>query len=248
MKPELVATEAEPGLAAGTSPSCWGPVKWTYYYLYVILDIYSRYCRAGCVAARRTAKLAEALLADTVTKQGIEPRPAHHPRRPGRLDDVQAGGASAGRPGGRQEPHPPARRATTTRTHEAGFKTLKYRPDFPDRFGCSRTPATSARAFFGGTTTTTATRASACTPRPTSTTAAPRPVRGTGRRPRRRLRRPPRALRPQATGTAGVTCGGVDQQAEGGPCYDTVIPEIMCLTKVDRRRTGHHSSALPLPR
>ncbi len=48
-----------------------GPVKWTYYYLYVILDIYSRYAVGWMLATRESAALAEKLIADTAAKQGI---------------------------------------------------------------------------------------------------------------------------------------------------------------------------------
>jgi len=69
-KPELLATKPN---------QCWswditkllGPEKWTYYYLYVIIDIYSRYVPGWMLAHAENAKLAEALLADTVTKQNI---------------------------------------------------------------------------------------------------------------------------------------------------------------------------------
>ena len=47
-------------------------MKWTYYYLYVILDIYSRYVPGWMVASRDSAALAERLLAETIVKQGID--------------------------------------------------------------------------------------------------------------------------------------------------------------------------------
>jgi putative transposase len=70
VKPELVAT--------GPNQACsWditklhGPAKWTYYHLYVILDIYSRYAVGWMVASRESAILAEKLIAATCGKQGI---------------------------------------------------------------------------------------------------------------------------------------------------------------------------------
>src|SRR5690606_17758893 len=56
------------------------------------------------------------------------------------------------------------------------------------------------------------------------------------RRPRRRLHRTPGAVRPQATPTARAAHYRMDQQAPGGPPYDTVIPERICLRKADTRR------------
>jgi putative transposase len=69
----------KPGLAA-TGPNqvySWditklhGPAKWTYYHLYVILDVFSRYAVGWMVAARESAVLAEKLIAATAAKQGI---------------------------------------------------------------------------------------------------------------------------------------------------------------------------------
>jgi putative transposase len=48
-----------------------GPAKWTYYHLYVILDIYSRYAVGWMLATRESAALAEKLITDTCSKQGI---------------------------------------------------------------------------------------------------------------------------------------------------------------------------------
>ncbi|MGV7247318.1 DDE-type integrase/transposase/recombinase, partial [Caballeronia sp. M23-90] len=50
-----------------------GPGKWTYFHLYVILDIFSRYVVGWMIAPRETAELAEMLIADTVAGQNIEP-------------------------------------------------------------------------------------------------------------------------------------------------------------------------------
>jgi putative transposase len=71
-KPELIATQPN---------RCWswditrllGPAKWTWFYPYVILDIFSRYVPGWLLAHAENAHLAEALLAETVTKQGIQP-------------------------------------------------------------------------------------------------------------------------------------------------------------------------------
>ena len=119
-------------------------------------------------------------------------------------------------------------------------QTLKYRPEFPDRFGCYRGRARrSAAGSSPGTTTSTATPASACTPPPTSTTARAersKPQRADvlaaayATHPERFVRKPPR---PPA-----LPDRRVDQPAEGGPRYDTVIPQGICLRKVDTRRSG----------
>ena len=69
-KPELLATKPNE-IYSWDITKLLGPAKWTYYYLYVILDIFSRYVPGWMLAHAENAKLAEALLADTVTKQNI---------------------------------------------------------------------------------------------------------------------------------------------------------------------------------
>ena len=67
-----------PGRKAGRAPrsdpytKLHGPVKWTYYHLYSVIDIYSRYTVGWMVAARESAALAEQLLGQTITKQGVQ--------------------------------------------------------------------------------------------------------------------------------------------------------------------------------
>jgi transposase InsO family protein len=52
-----------------------GPAQWTYFYLYVILDVFSRYVTGGMVAMRESAELAKPLIQDSCTKQRILPGP-----------------------------------------------------------------------------------------------------------------------------------------------------------------------------
>ena len=68
---------SEPG--AGTSPELKGPAKWTYFYLYVLLDVFSRYVVGWLVAPRESAELAKRLIDDTCTKQAIAPGQLHRP-------------------------------------------------------------------------------------------------------------------------------------------------------------------------
>src|SRR6266545_1399234 len=70
VKPELVAT-APNRVWSWDITKLHGPAKWTYYYLYTILDIYSRYVVGWMVAAAEASSLAERLLADTITAQGV---------------------------------------------------------------------------------------------------------------------------------------------------------------------------------
>jgi transposase InsO family protein len=124
-----------------------GPAKWTCFHLYVILDIYSRYVVGWMIAQRETAELAEQLIADTVAKQGIAP---------GTLTLHADRGTSM-----RSKPVAALLvdldvRKTHSRPHvsddnpysEAQFKTLKYRPDFPDRFGSIEDARAYCQQFF----------------------------------------------------------------------------------------------------
>jgi putative transposase len=146
VKPELVATAPN---------RCWswditkllGPVKWTYYYLYVIIDIYSRYVPGWLLAPREDAKLAEKLLADTITKQNI----GH-----GQLTvHADRGSSMASKPVaflladlGVTKSHSRPHTSNDNPFSEAQFKTLKYRPDFPDRFGSIADARAFCRPFF----------------------------------------------------------------------------------------------------
>ncbi len=73
-----------------THPKLRGPVKWTYYYLYVILDIFSRYVVGWMLAHRESAALAQRLITESCRKQDIERDQAHPSRRPWQLDEKQA--------------------------------------------------------------------------------------------------------------------------------------------------------------
>ena len=71
VKPELVATKPNE-VWSWDITKLLGPAKWTYYYLYVILDVYSRYVVGWMLADRESAVLAEKLLADTIVKQQVD--------------------------------------------------------------------------------------------------------------------------------------------------------------------------------
>ena len=131
----------KPELVAHAPNECWswditrlaGPVKWTYYYLYSIIDIYSRYTVGWMLATRESKELAERLLADTIAKQNIDR---------GRLTiHADRGSSMASKPVallladlGVTKSHSRPHCSNDNPFSEAQFKTLKYRPDFPDRF------------------------------------------------------------------------------------------------------------------
>lgn len=145
-KPELLATSANQ-VWSWDITKLLGPVKWSYFYLYVILDIFSRYVVGWMVASRETAVLAQKLIQETMDKQNIQP---------GQLTIHADRGAS-------MRSKPVALLLSdlgVTKTHsrphisddnpysEAQFKTLKYRPDFPDRFGSLEDARSFCQSFF----------------------------------------------------------------------------------------------------
>jgi len=71
-KPELLATGPNE-VWSWDITKIKGPIKWTCFHLYVILDIFSRYVVGWMIAPRESAQLAEQLIADTVAKQNIAP-------------------------------------------------------------------------------------------------------------------------------------------------------------------------------
>ena len=147
VKPELVATAPN---------QCWswditklaGPAKWTWYYLYVILDIYSRYVVGWMVAAREAASLAERLLAETIAAQGVESdqltvhadRGTSMTAKPVALLLADLGVTKS-----HARPHVPDDNPYS----ESQFKTLKHHPTFPDRFGSIQDARAFCQSFFG---------------------------------------------------------------------------------------------------
>jgi putative transposase len=125
-----------------------GPEKWTYYYLYVIIDIYSRYVPGWMLAHAENAKLAEALLADTVAKQNIERHQLtiHADRgSPMTAKPVAFLLADLGVTKSHSRPHV----SNDNPFSESQFRTLKYRPEFPARFGCFQDAHAHCGRFFG---------------------------------------------------------------------------------------------------
>jgi putative transposase len=140
-RPELLATGPRE-LWSWDITKLRGPAKWTYFQLYVILDVFSRYVPGWMVATRESAELARRLIADTATKQGIQAdsltihadRGSSMTSRPVALLLADLGIAKS-----HSRPHT----SNDNPYSEAGFKTLKYRPEFPERFGSIE----DARAF-----------------------------------------------------------------------------------------------------
>lgn len=145
-KPELLATQPRQVWSRDITKPL-GPAKWTYYHLYVVLDIYSRYAVGWLLAERESALLAEQLLAETIAKEGIAPeRLTLHAARGTSMASkpVALLLADLGVTKSHSRPHVP----NDNPSSEAQFKTLKYRPEFPERFASLEEARGFCREFF----------------------------------------------------------------------------------------------------
>jgi putative transposase len=146
VKPELVATGPN---------QCWswditkvhGPAKWSYFHLYVIIDIYSRYTVGWLIAERESAALAERLLADTITRQGIDPDTL--------TIHADNGSSMASKPVaflladlGVTKSHSRPHTSNDNPYSESQFRTLKYRPEFPPAFASLPEARAFCQRFF----------------------------------------------------------------------------------------------------
>lgn len=145
-KPELLAT-APNQVWSWDITKLLGPRKWTYYYLYVILDIFSRYVVGWMLAHREASDLASRLIRETMSKQGVDEDELtlHSDRGPSMTShNVAQLLASLGVTKSHSRPHV----SNDNPFSESQFKTLKYRPEFPDRFGCYVEALSFCRTFF----------------------------------------------------------------------------------------------------
>lgn len=124
-----------------------GPKKWTYYYLYVILDIYSRYVVGWMLAQREDAALASRLIRQSVENQNVseDELTIHSDRGPSMASHTVAQLlATLGVTKSHSRPHV----SNDNPFSESQFKTMKYRPDFPTRFGSYEDALAHCRTFF----------------------------------------------------------------------------------------------------
>jgi putative transposase len=143
-RPELVA-DAPGQVWSWDITKLHGPVKGVYYDLYVILDIYSRYVPGFLVAPTETGDLAKAFIEATIAAAGAAPRVVHADRgtsmtsKPVALLLADLGVVRS---------HSRPKVSNDNPFSEAAFKTLKYCPAFPDRFGCIQDARTFCERFF----------------------------------------------------------------------------------------------------
>ena len=145
-KPELLATGPKQ-VWSWDITKLKGPQKWTYYYLYVILDIFSRYVVGWMVAHRESAALAKNLIQQTCEKQKISQGQLliHADRGPSMTSkSVAYLLADLGVTKTHSRPHV----SNDNPYSESQFKTLKYHPEFPGRFGSIQDAKGFCRNFF----------------------------------------------------------------------------------------------------
>ena len=146
VKPELVATRPNQVYSWDITKLA-GPAKWTYYFLYTVIDIYSRYVPGWMLARAERASLAEALLEETILKQGIErDQLTIHADRgsPMIAKPVAHLLADLGVTKSHSRPHT----SNDNPYIESHFRTLKYRPDFPKTFGSFEDAQAHCGRFF----------------------------------------------------------------------------------------------------
>lgn len=145
-KPQLLAT-APNQLWSWDITKLLGPAKWTYFYLYVILDVFSRYVVGWMIADREGKELARQFIAETCAKQEIVP---------GQLTlHADRGSSMTSKPVaflladlGVTKTHSRPHVSDDNPFSESHFKTLKYRPEFPDRFGSLQDARSFGQVFF----------------------------------------------------------------------------------------------------
>jgi putative transposase len=145
-KPQLLATQPNE-LWSWDITKLPGPAKWTYFYLYVLLDVFSRYAVGWTIQHRESGSVAQQLISQAIDQQGIAP---------GELTlHADRGSSMTSKPVaflladlGVTKTHSRPYTSTDNPFSEAHFKTLKYRPDFPERFGSILEARSFGGAFF----------------------------------------------------------------------------------------------------
>ncbi len=145
-RPELLATGPNQ-LWSWDITKLKGPRKWTYFYLYVILDVYSRCVVGWTVALQESAILAEQLIGETAAKHRIPPgQLTIHADRGSSMTSKPVAFllADLGITKSHSRPHV----SNDNPFSEAQFKTLKYWPGFPARFDSFEIARAHCQSFF----------------------------------------------------------------------------------------------------
>jgi len=145
-KPELLAT-APNQLWSWDITKLRGPVKWTYFYLYVILDVFSRYVTGWMIAYREGAELAKEFIEEAIGKHQVPAGQLTIHADRGRVmksKPVAFLMADLGVTKSHSRPYV----SDDNPYSESQFRTMKYRPEFPDRFGCIQDSRAFCQQFF----------------------------------------------------------------------------------------------------
>ena len=146
---------AKPELLAVAPNQVWswditklkGPAKWTCFHLYVILDIFSRFVVGWLIAPRECSELAQQLIADTVARHDVEPNMLTlHADRGAAMRSKPVASLLVDLDVARSHSRPHV--SDDNPYSESQFKTMKYRPEFPARFGCIEDARSHCQAFF----------------------------------------------------------------------------------------------------
>ena len=146
-KPELLA-QAPNQVWSWDITKLRGPAKWSYFYLYVLMDIYSRFVVGWMVARQESAELAKELIEQSCQNQRVDQDTLTiHSDRGGPMTAKSMALllSDLGVTKSHSRPYVP----NDNPFSEAHFKTMKYRPDYPDRFGCLEDARDWPRGFFG---------------------------------------------------------------------------------------------------
>jgi putative transposase len=145
-KPELLAT-APNQVWSWDITKLKGPAKWVYFYLYVMLDIFSRYVVGWMVAQNENARLAKRLIRECCEKEGIEPNALTiHADRGSPMKAKTVGQLMAELAVKKSHSRPHV--SNDNPFSESQFKTTKYDPSFPDRFGSQQHALAHCRVYF----------------------------------------------------------------------------------------------------
>jgi putative transposase len=145
-KPELLATGPNQ-VWSWDITKLRGPAKWTYFYLYVILDIFSRYVVGWMLASRESEDLAKRLIRESIERQHVaeDELTLHSDRGPSmKSHGVAQLLGTLGVTKSHSRPHV----SNDNPFSESQFKTMKYRPEFPDRFGSQEDGHAFCETFF----------------------------------------------------------------------------------------------------
>ena len=146
VRPELLATRPNE-LWSWDITKLKGPAKWTYYYLYKIIDVFSRFVVGWMVAYKESATLAEGLISETCLKQEIvKGQLTIHADNGSSMTAATVGQLLTDL--GVNKTHSRPYTSNDNPYSESAFKTLKYRPDFPERFMSIEDARAFCKDFF----------------------------------------------------------------------------------------------------